>query len=188
MSYGYNFNYYEPNDDSYIFVDFLAELEIKNKIIVDLGCSTCVLTDVVNKNNLVISTDINKLALKQVINEDYNLICTDLLKGIRISYIDIIIFNAPYVPDEEESEYKDKSLGGAILEGGEDGCDVIDQFIKFINENECKMIYLLCIKANENKQRIADRIDEKYTVRLVREKKIVGETIRIYEIINKYRN
>ena len=61
--YGYNFDFYEPGEDSYAFLDFLKMENIKNKFILDMGCSTCILTDLLKINNCVISLDKNIKAL-----------------------------------------------------------------------------------------------------------------------------
>lgn len=194
MVFSYNFDYYEPGEDSYAFEDLLKELNIKNKVILDLGCSTCILTNTLKKENLVISTDINKLCFNYINNinytdtkKQYNLIHADMFDCLDTNYIDIILFNSPYVLNDDLYEYSDKYLNEkydtTILDGGKEGCDVIDVFIDKINGIKRDVtVYLLVIKANLLKNSIESKISREFSVKLVKTKKVIGETIMIYEI------
>jgi release factor glutamine methyltransferase len=84
--------WYDPNEDSYTFIDLLKEENIKNKIIIDLGTSTGVLSEVL-KDNLVIGVDLNRKALEeqQRLRRNPNLIRGDLLKSVNQRSIDIVI-------------------------------------------------------------------------------------------------
>lgn len=182
--YGYNFDFYEPGEDSYAFLDFLKTENIKNKFILDMGCSTCILTDLLKINNCVVSLDKNIKALNYIVknipNHNYNLVYGDLFMGINPSIFDIIIFNPPYVLDTETVEYKDY-----IVTGGLDGCEVINQFIDVLNNYKINVIYLLIIKAN-NISKIENRINKNnYNIELKSVKKIIGETLLIYKITSK---
>lgn len=182
--YGYNFDFYEPGEDSYAFLDFLKTENIKNKFILDMGCSTCILTDLLKINNCVISLDKNIKALnyivKNITSHNYNLVYGDLFIRINPSVFDIIIFNPPYVLDTETIEYEDY-----IVTGGSDGCKVINQFIDILNNYKINTIYLLIIKAN-NMNKIENKINKNnYNIELKNVKQIIGETLLIYKITSK---
>ncbi|EOB14114.1 N6 adenine specific dna methylase [Nosema bombycis CQ1] len=159
--------WYDLNEDSYTFIDLLKEENIKNKIIIDLGTSTGVLSEAL-KGNLVIGVDLNRKALEeqQRLRRNPNLIRGDLLKSVNQGRVDIIIFNPPYVVDSLDP----------IIGGGPLGRIVIDKFIK---EIEVDLFYLLVIKANRPEE-VVKGIEEKgYKTKIMKIRRILGETIII---------
>lgn len=161
-------DWYDPGEDSYTFYDTLEQENLKNKIIVDLGCSTGIISELLRKNNLVLSVDLNLKALKEYnrTNPDTNLINSDLLMGLNQNKIDILVFNPPYVPDFE----------CPILGGGEHGRDIINNFVANI---EVLCFYLLIIEANKPLEIIENIKDRGYTVTVIKIRKVIGETIII---------
>ncbi|KAM0681332.1 hypothetical protein GINT2_000532 [Glugoides intestinalis] len=161
-------DWYEPGEDSYTFYDVLETEGIQGKLIVDLGCSTGILTDLLDTKNLVVSVDLNTKALMQL--KEKNAVRTDLLKGITQEKVDVVVFNPPYVPDFDCS----------ILGGGVDGREVID---RFISEIEVRCFYLLVIEANKPLE-IMKAIREKgYQADVLKIRKVIGETIIIIKAI-----
>lgn len=159
------FEVYEPGEDSYTFYDVLESEKLKNLLIVDLGCSTGYLTDLLEKENIVISIDINMTALLKL-DENKTAIKMDLLHGLDQSKLDCVVFNPPYVPD----------FDCPILGGGEHGRSVID---RFIDQIDVSLFYLLIIEAN-NPQEVIQNIEEKsYKVQILKIRKVIGETIII---------
>jgi len=182
--------WYEPGEDSYTLVDVLLSEKIAGKVVVDLGCSTGVLTDILERENFVISVDLNEKALLEMLTQKTaigkasdksistdkitsadkitpttkNLICTDLLKGISQDEIDICVFNPPYVPD----------FDCPILGGGFDGREVIDRFISSV---EIKTVYLLVILANKPGEVVELFRKRGYAATILKSRKVVGETI-----------
>lgn len=157
-------DWYEPGEDSYTFYDVLEAERIHGKLVVDLGCSTGILTDLLDTENLVISIDMNIKGLMQL--KEKNAVKTDLLKGINQEKVDIVVFNPPYVPD----------FDCPILGGGVNGREVIDRFVA---EIKAKCFYLLVIEAN-NPLEIMKAIREKgYQADVLKIRKVIGETIII---------
>lgn len=169
-------DWYDPGEDSYTFLDVLENENIKNKIIIDLGCSTGILSDLLKKDNFVISIDLNIKALLEYNHKDNyknnNLIQMDLLSSINQNKIDIVVFNPPYVPD-----FDCKILGGGIS-----GREVIDEFI---NNLEIKCFYLLVIEANKPVEIIENLQKKKYYCSVLKIRKVIGETIIIIKGIKK---
>lgn len=159
------YQWYDPGEDSYTFYDVLENEKLSGKIILDLGCSTGYLTDLLAKNNLVISSDLNLIGLEQL-DGSKNAVRMDLLCGFDQSKIDCLVFNPPYVPD----------FDCIILGGGPFGRDVIDRFIE---EIEIKLFYLLVIEANKPDEVIKNIENKGYTVNILKIRKVVGETIII---------
>ncbi|ORD94878.1 MTQ2 [Enterospora canceri] len=181
MPFGYNFDFYEPNEDSFVFLDLLRSETISGQVVCDMGSSTGILSRHLDNTNLVVNVDINRIALLN--NRNGNRILSNLFTGININAFDTVIFNPPYVINEDGPEFTDSKLNSVVLEGGPDGCAVIDEFLQLVNHSRVRLVYLLCIAANETRQKIPDKIDsDKYTVKERARKKIVGETLIIYEI------
>lgn len=164
-------DWYEPGEDSYTFYDILKNENLKDKTILDLGCSTGILTDLLEASNFVISVDLNIKALLEM-NKEKNMIRGDLLKGINQKKVEIIVFNPPYVPD----------FDCPILGGGLNGREVIDRFVK---EIEVKKFYLLVIEANKPLEIIENIRKKGYKVEVIKIRKVVGETIIILRAIRE---
>lgn len=161
--------WYEPGEDSYTFLDALKEENIHHQIVLDLGCSTGILSEFLSLNNFVLSVDLNIAALREFNRNSEikrNLIETDLLRGINQRNINVVVFNPPYVPD-----FDCPILGGGVL-----GREVIDRFIEVINT---KVFYLLVIEAN-NPIEITNLIIKRgYNCKILKIRKVLGETIII---------
>lgn len=165
--------WYEPDEDSFTFLDVLEEENISHKLVVDLGISTGVLGDAL-KDCLVVGIDKNRLALveQKRTRKSPNLIVGDFLGSINQKMVDILLFNPPYVLDSRDP----------IIGGGVDGREVIDEFIKQV---EVGMFYLLVIKANKPEE-VIKKIEEKdYLVEIKRVRKILGETIIILKCTSR---
>lgn len=165
-------DWYEPGEDSYAFLDILKKENIMNKIVVDLGCSTGLLTEYLKNKNFVVSADLNSKALIEYrkISNNANLIQMNLLEGINHHKVDVVVFNAPYVPD----------FDCTILGGGSKGQDVI---LRFISAIEIKIIYLLVIEANEPYLIIREIESRNYKCSILKVKRVLGETIIILKCI-----
>ncbi len=163
-------DWYEPGEDSYVMYDVLKEEKIEKQIIIDLGCSTGILTDLLDISNFVISIDLNVKALKEM--KKKNKIRTDLLKGINQESVDIVVFNPPYVPD-----FDCPILGGGIF-----GREVID---RFVDDILVKKFYLLVIEANKPLEVMSNIRKRGYIVNVIKIRKVIGETIIILKAERK---
>lgn len=161
-------DWYEPGEDSYTLYDVLKNENIENKVVVDLGCSTGILTDLLDVRNFVLSIDLNTSALLQL--KGKNALRTDLLKGINQEKIDIVVFNPPYVPD----------FDCPILGGGLNGREVIDRFVDSVT---VKCFYLLVIEANKPLEIMHNIRLKGYSVNVLKIRKVVGETIIILKAV-----
>lgn len=161
-------DWYDPDEDTYTLIDALKAENIREKIVLDLGCSTGAITDILESNNLVISLDLNIKALQQL--KDKNAIRSDLLKGLNQRRIDVCIFNPPYVPD----------FDCPILGGGKFGREIIDKFVQKI---EIETFYLLVIEANKPIEIVENIKARGYETKIIKIRKIVGETIIIIKAV-----
>jgi release factor glutamine methyltransferase len=126
---------YEPQEDSYLMSDFLMdeipELLIKNPNLrfLEIGAGSGInlqnaLEEGIKKEN-IFCTEINPYAVKYCKHLGFNCIQSNLFEKIKDSF-DLIIFNPPYLPlDEEEPE--DSRLATT---GGKNGNELIIKFLK----------------------------------------------------------
>lgn len=163
-------DWYEPDEDSWTLVDLIVAEGIKDRVVIDLGCSTGVVSDALHPSNFVLCLDLNIKALRQLRNRDA--IQMDLLCGIDQSRVDVVIFNPPYVPD----------FDCPILGGGKDGRVVIDRFVGAVT---VPIVYLLVIEANKPVEVIEGLRARGYGVEVARIRKIVGETIVLLKAVQK---
>ncbi|KAL6120686.1 hypothetical protein NUSPORA_02543 [Nucleospora cyclopteri] len=174
----HSFDYiYEPGEDSYTLSDILETENIQNKIVLDLGCSTGIITKCLNNKNTVISLDINYKALDEVKNEGLNLINGDLLECINQKNIDIIVFNPPYVVENDDF-LDSEGIKDHVLGGGIDGRTIIDRFLQMV---DVPIIYLLVIQANKPKNIIKKMKNYKVEIKKVR--KVPGETLIVLKCV-----
>lgn len=137
-------NVYEPSEDTFLFAENL-DVKTGDKVIdVGTGCGILGIL-AARKASTVIAVDVNPYAIRcakenAILNRIENKISfiqTDLLLTFKNdSKFDLILFNAPYLPSEEEEM---DSLIGRSWAGGKTGRQVIDRFIpnspKHLNPN-----------------------------------------------------
>ncbi len=124
---------YEPAEDTFLLAE---NLNIKRTDdILEIGTGTGLIAIyAAQKSRNVVATDINdhalKCALKNTIaNKTYNIELRkgSLFEAVRGRKFDLILFNTPYLPTDED-ERIDEELNDA-WDGGKDGRNTIDQFI-----------------------------------------------------------
>jgi len=114
---------YEPREDSLLLLESVKE--IKGKKVLEVGCGSGIISIILAKQNDVTAVDINEEAVeatkKNAEMNNVHLKCfqSDLFSDISDTF-DIILFNPPYLPAEEED---------LTYSGGADGRQVIEKFI-----------------------------------------------------------
>lgn len=134
FSFIINENVYDPAEDSFLFAE---NLDVgKNERVLDIGTGSGILAIVASRQaSEVLAVDLNPYAI-HCANQNAKLnkvsgkilfIRSDLLSSIRPAVkFDLILFNAPYVPSEENE--LDSWLGYSWY-GGITGRQVMDRFI-----------------------------------------------------------
>ena len=127
-------NVYEPAEDSFLFAE---NLRVKRGCkVVDMGTGCGILAVIAAKKAAkVVAIDVNPYAVKCAKNNaemndvgnSVSLIQGDLFTPLRTrKEFDLILFNAPYLPSEENEK---DSWTGRAWAGGVFGRDVIDRFL-----------------------------------------------------------
>jgi release factor glutamine methyltransferase len=124
---------YEPSEDSFLFAENL-DVE-KGAFVLDLGAGSGFLAILAaERAKCVFSVDINPFAVRCAkgnakINNVQNkmvFVQADLFSAFHNVKFDLVLFNAPYLPSEEN---EDNSWIARSWAGGASGRNVIDRFI-----------------------------------------------------------
>ncbi len=126
---------YAPEEDSYLLSGVL-EKEIplllkKNpslrvlEIGVGSGIQLKTLNSVGVKKENLLGVDINPEAVDHCIKNGFNVLLSDLFENVK-GIFDVIIFNSPYLPEDEREDSESKS----ITTGGKKGSEIINLFLK----------------------------------------------------------
>ncbi len=127
-------NVYEPAEDSFLFAENLDIQEGDTVLEIGTGCGILGIL-AARKAKTVVAVDVNLCAVSCArMNARFNNVQNkifylqgDLFAPLRESYkFDVILFNAPYLPVEENEK---TSWIGRAWDGGVTGRQVIDRFI-----------------------------------------------------------
>jgi release factor glutamine methyltransferase len=124
---------YEPAEDTFLFAENL-QVERKNEVL-EIGTGTGIIAIITSKKcRKVTATDVNPhaidCAIKNIItNKAYNVELRkgDLFEPVQDEKFDLILFNTPYLPTNEDERIDDEL--DAAWDGGADGREVIDRFL-----------------------------------------------------------
>lgn len=189
-------NVYEPSEDTFLLLDAL-EADIDNIVqrkpnfIIEIGSgSGIVITALAGflKNVMCFATDINPeacLTTKHTsnINDTYVEVCNmNLLTCFRECLFDVIVFNPPYVVTNP-SEISGNGIARAWA-GGENGREIIDQFLKLLPKifHSRSVCYMIVIKEN-NPEAIMEVINSMdFHVIVLKERRIPCEHLYVLKI------
>ncbi|MFO7794252.1 MAG: HemK2/MTQ2 family protein methyltransferase [Candidatus Nanohaloarchaea archaeon] len=114
---------YEPREDSYMFKEHLEGMDLEGKKVLDMGTGSGILAKtMLDQGAEVTAVDINSEASDQV-PEEIRFIESDLFENVEGKF-DLIVFNPPYLPGEEEIE------GSETWKGGKKGIEVTERFLE----------------------------------------------------------
>lgn len=126
---------YLPAEDSYLMSKILKKelprllKENKELKFLEIGCGSGInlqtALNIGTKKENIFSGDINKKAVEHCKKLGFQCIYSDLFKNINGKY-DLIIFNPPYLP-EDENEPKNSQLATT---GGKTGSEILNKFLK----------------------------------------------------------
>ena len=184
---------YEPAEDSFFMEKTLKEfLQNKSNLkITEVGVgSGFVFSEIVLQfqNNSYSATDINEDAILSTKNRlKKNKVRANLYKGNLVEPIkvkqDLIFFNAPYLPCENNEKYKNLTLKDKAIYGGKHGYEIIFKFIDQLYSKlkiNGKVFMLFSSLSKENK--IKEKLEQEgYNIEKVHREKNFMEELIIYE-------
>jgi len=167
-----------------ILLDFIAELDLNNKSLLELGCGSGIIALFARKKGAnVIASDINEIALEYLkkASEKNKLkvecIQSDLFENINQESFDYIIINPPYYPKKPKSTKEQAWFCGEHFEYFE---ALFPQLKKFLSEENNTYIILSEDCDFQNISKIAAKNDIKLTptfsIKKMREINIIYST------------
>lgn len=173
---------YSPSEDSFFLAQFVKD-EIKKydlENVLDMGSGSGIQAEIaiqmgINPKNIILS-DINPDAIRELKKKfsKSKVILSDLFSKIpKTNKFDLIIFNPPYLPDNEFDKEADTS-------GGKNGSEIINKFLKnakaYLTENGRILILISNFTKGINWL--------KYEKRLLGKKKIFFEELYVMKLHN----
>ena len=170
---------YQPAEDSQLLESIIPNY-VQNKSVLDLGSGSGILAKSALNNNAlsVTAADINPEAKLQLPKE-IKFIESDLFSNISKKY-DLIIFNPPYLPEDEREPISSRTATTA----GKRGDEIILEFIKhapiYLNQDG-KILLLL------SSQTPLDKINKllkklTFSKKVIAKKKLFMEELYVFEI------
>lgn len=144
---------YKPCDDSFILGEALAAEVRKGEKVLDMGTGTGIQALIAaSKGGEVTAVDINNKAIECLrYNAELNGLETRTIKSNLFSEInhsfDLIVFNPPYLPEDEIDPKDELSLA---WDGGKDGREVVDRFLEQFESNLNRKGRVLLIQSSLN--------------------------------------
>ena len=167
---------YEPREDSYLLAQQVKKFA-KGKVL-DIGTGSGIQAETATKNGAdVLAVDIDKECVNNALKKGLNAKISDLFSNVKGKF-DFIIFNPPYLPEEESEDFESKR----ITTGGKKGHEIIAKFLKQAKNHLKKSgkILLVCSSLTGDVEKII--LESDYCFKLLSEKKMFFETLKVYLI------
>ena len=153
------------------------------KAILDMGTGSGILALTASKfSDNVLAVDINKKAVSKLRGRGFQVKCSDLFSNVK-SKFDIILFNAPYLP-EQVGEPEEIALS---LSGGKQGYEIIERFLSDLNSHlNNNGFSLLLFSSLTNRSKVDSLILHfGFSFSLESKKKFDFETLFLYKIVKQ---
>jgi len=169
---------YEPREDSFLILKHIKNYTNQTYKVLDVGTGTGILAEEASKYaKQVTAIDIDKKSISKLMKNNTNnkikFIVSDLFSNIKEKF-DLIIFNPPYLPSKK---IKDKRI-----DGGEQGTEIIEKFLKqakiYLKKNGKTL--LICSSLNNNVENLFDKYNYRY--KKIDEKKMFFEKLFLYKL------
>jgi len=182
---------YKPAEDSFLLEkeikNYLGDLKRKRRIdILDMGSGSGIQAQACIKSGAdktrVWCADIDEKAIKRLEGQGLKTIQTDLFANIKKqTRFDLIIFNAPYLPEDKEEKKYDKCLDTTA---GEQGYEIILKFLEQARIHLNKWGKILLLFSSLSKPEIILSYAKKlgYSYKKLAEEKLFFEKLFVYKL------
>ena len=167
---------YEPAEDSFLLQKYVEKYAFGK--VLDIGSGSGIQAEAaLKKTKNILAVDINKEAVKLLKGKGINSKYSDLFSNVKGKF-DLIIFNPPYLPEEEKEDLETK----LVTTGGKYGYEILERFFKnakkFLNKNG-KILIVFSSLTNKKK---VDSLIKKYgfKFKLLEEKGLFFERLYVY--------
>jgi release factor glutamine methyltransferase len=174
---------YEPAEDSFLLQNFVKEYAFGRVLEIGTGSGIQAITAAENKQvREVIAVDINEEAIRKLketkefqLSGKIKAKVSDLFSNVKNQF-DIIIFNPPYLPQDEGIE-------DSALYGGKHGWEISEKFFSQVNNylsSNGKVLFLFSTLTNKEK------IEEIISGNLLKFKQLTEEKMPMFETLYVY--
>lgn len=167
---------YTPREDSFLLRDYIQELDLEGKKVLDMGTGSGVIAlEGAKKGADVTAVDINHEAIeyareqarKNDLIECLDFLESDMFKEVEENF-DFILFNPPYLPGE-------KGIGDEeIWRGGEKGVEVTRRYLESAQEHLSENGQIVVVISSHAEWQ--DLIEE-YSLEVIGSEKLWFETL-----------
>lgn len=175
---------YPPNEDSFLLETeikrYIFSLKNKNIRVLDMGSGSGIqalaaINAGINKEN-ILCADIDREAIKELKRQKLKAIKSDLFSKIKGRF-DLIIFNAPYLPEDKYDRLPDTTAGKR-------GNEVIIKFLKSAKSHLIKdgAILLLFSSLSKPKEILNEAKRLKYKAEKLTEQKLFFEKLEVWKL------
>ncbi len=184
---------YYPKEDSFLLLENI-HVEPQTQMILEIGSGSGIISLSLakkNQNKIFLVTDlsiesckiINKNLVLNTINSQFDIICCDKISAIRSFNPDVVIWNPPYLPNEEiigKISFEEKIM----LFGGEKGYEENYALISELKNLKKNLIYFTIFSSLAwEKDNIRDIVDEKTKVEVLAEQQLFFEKLFVVKIV-----
>ena len=169
---------YDPAEDSYLLQKQVEKFIKKEMDVLDIGTGSGIQALTAKKQGAnVIAADINSECVTHVNKLGIKTLQSDLFENITGKF-DLIIFNPPYLP-EDEREPEDSKL---VTTGGKKGNEILARFLagaKDYLKEDGKILIVFSSLTPDVDQLVEEN---KFTFEKISEQKIDFEKLIVYEL------
>ena len=119
---------YLPQEDSYLLSEVLKrKLQDKEISCLEIGAGSGIQLEVLESIGIkkILGCDINRNAVAECKKKGFECLYSDLFSNVKGKF-DIIVFNPPYLPEEETEDMGSK----LSTTGGKKGSEIINRFLQ----------------------------------------------------------
>jgi HemK-related putative methylase len=183
---------YFPEEDSFLIVESI-EISKDHRFLLEIGGGSGVISIILSRkhpNIRCLITDIS-LSSVQIINRNsrinsvdkrVDIVCMDKMQALRQCNPDVIIWNPPYLPSDEETDslsMEDKKM----LIGGEIGYEEAYELLKYIKQNKIPTtLYTLFSSLAWNKDNLLKMKEDGFLVQIIKETSMFFEKLYLVKI------
>lgn len=167
---------YTPREDSFLLKNFIQELDLDGKKVLDIGTGTGLIAiEAAKKGAKVTAADINPEAIeyarekarKTGVDGKIDFVKSNLFSDIEDRF-DYILFNPPYLPGEPGVGDEE------IWRGGEKGTELTQKFLEKASKQLSENGEILVIMSSHADSK---QLKEKYDLEIVDSEKLWFETL-----------
>jgi len=174
---------YEPREDSFLMLDTLAELDLKELRVLDMGTGSGILAAYCAKKGAeVTASDIDTIAVQALgvltrsLGISLQTVASDLFSEIHGEF-DIVLFNPPYLPSQQ--------IEDLTVDGCSKGTEVIHRFLEALPEHLASGGYGILLVSSLNDPRSLGQKYPMLSFETLRQRSLFFEKLYAVEVTAK---